>query len=115
MRTIKIDQFEFARSDTEKSLEIAIAKKSDFPFPTVQQFIASAVGLAESKALKRSIPFTDVLGYGFVRKYLLEYAGLDLPSPCNWPTYVLKDGPDDWLLVLCAPDCFVSYEWGTSA
>lgn len=115
MRTIIVDQFEFERPDSEEHLEIATAVKSDFPFPNVQAFVASAVGVADSETLKQPVSFSDKWGNGLVRKYLLEFAGFDLPTPCNWPTYVLKDGPDDWHLVLCAPDRFVSYEWVTSA
>jgi hypothetical protein len=115
MRTWIIDQFEFERPGTEERLEVSAASAGSFPFPDVQAFVASAVGVQASTVLPAAVPFADTLAYGYVRQYLAEFTGITLPRPCNWPTYVLSDGPDEWQLVLCSPDGFIHYYWSTSA
>jgi hypothetical protein len=65
--------------------------------------------------LGQPVPFTETLAYGLVRGYLQRFSGIAIPERCTWPTYVLQDGPDDWELVMCAPDCYIHYRWSTAA
>jgi len=115
MKVVSVDQFEFEDAATEEALDIAIAKKSAFPHPSVQAFVEAAVGIEAAKRLQPAVAFSDQFAYGKVREYLQRFAKWSLPDPCSWPTHILAEGPDEWHLVLCGPDIFVSYRWSTSA
>jgi hypothetical protein len=115
MRILKFDFAEFENPSTEEWLEIAIAAKDDFFYPNVEKFVASAVDVQTSLKIGQPVIFSEKFGYGAdVREYLLKFANFSLPSPCAWPTYVLpcEDYEDD--IVLCGPEHFVRYYWGTS-
>ncbi len=96
-------------------VEIAVAKRSDFPFPDVAHFIASRRNVRSSTALGEPMPFEEKLAYGLVRVYLQRFSGIAIPERCAWPTYVFQDGPDDWELVMCTPDHYIHYRWSTAA
>lgn len=114
MRTWTADQFEFERYDTEEALEISAANVDRF-LPDLVSFVAATVGIEASGSLPPPKPFDERYGYGMVRGYLAHFAGIELPSPCDWPTHVFQDGPDDWELVMSPPGRFIHYKWGTSA
>lgn len=115
MRVLAFDQFEFDDPSGEESLELWIAAKADFPFPDVRSFVASAAGPAVAAALGVPEPFAEQFGYGLVRGYLARFAGIAVPQPCDWPTFVLSHGNDDWEAVFEAPALFIRYRWGTTA
>jgi hypothetical protein len=115
MRVVSIDQFEFDNPSSEESLEIAIAVRSPFPFPDASRFLEVRLGNAAAAKVPAPIPFQEHFGYGLVRKYTKHFTGAAVPEPCNWPTHVLADGPDEWNLVLCGPEHFIHYVWSTSA
>ena len=115
MRVVSVDQFEFENPSSEESVEIAVAKRSDFPFPDVAHFVAVRRSGEAHSALDQPVPFAETLAYGLVRGYLQRFSGIAIPERCAWPTYVFQDGPDDWELVMCAPDCYIHYLWSTAA
>ena len=91
MRTVTIDQFEFESPSSEESLEIAISKKSRFPFPDVQSFVAARGRTQSIKPLGKPVAFDEKFGYGLVREYLQRFAGVSIPVLCTWPTYILAE------------------------
>jgi hypothetical protein len=115
MRSWVVDQFEFEEPHTEERLEIHAARRSAFPFPDPASFVAASAGARNAQSLASSVPFAERFAYGMVRNHLLRFAGLELPHQCEWPTFVLSDGPDEWHLILCGPDQFISYCWSTTA
>jgi len=115
MRTLVFDQFEFDVPDSEESLELWIAAKRDFPFPDVRSFVAAATGAKAVEALGPSEPFSEHFGAGMVRSYLARFAGIVVPQPCDWPTYVLKQDNDEWDGVFDAGGMFIRYHWCTTA
>jgi hypothetical protein len=50
-----------------------------------------------------------------VRQYAQRSASTLIPNPCDWPNYVLQDGPDEWELIICSPEHFIHYRWITTA
>jgi hypothetical protein len=115
MRSWILDSWEFDPG-AEENLEINYAKSGDFPFPDVSDFVASVVGVETASRLGEAVPFDEGFGYGFVRRYLYGFTGLELPSPCDWPTYVLmEDSTYECHIILCGPDCYIRYFWFTSA
>jgi hypothetical protein len=114
MRIVSVDQFEFDNPTTEESLEIAIARKGDFPFLEVMAFIRTRAPLTKPDIPVEPVSFDEKLGYGMVREYAKRFAGISIPTPCDWPTYVLQDGPDEWELIICASDHFIHYRWATT-
>jgi hypothetical protein len=116
MRSWIVDQYEFDNWGTEENLEINYAKCGDFPFPDVSAFVASAVGVDAASSLGEAVRFDEGFGYGLVRKYLHRFTGLEMPSPCVWPTYVLtEDSNNECHIILCGPDCYIRYSWYTTA
>ncbi len=115
MRTLTFDQFEFDNPSGEEHLTIALASRSNFPFPTPSSFVAACVGIEAAGQLAPAVRFSDHFGYGMIRKYLSHFADLAVPESCLWPCFVLSDGPDEWQIVLEAPDQFIYYCWSTSA
>ena len=115
MKLLSFDQFEFEKPDSEERLEVAVSKRSTFPHPDARSFVASAVSVAASKQLPEARPFNESQGYGLVRGYLQHFAGITLPEPCSWPTYVLTDTNDEFHAVLCGQETFIRYLWSTSA
>lgn len=116
MRIVSVDQFEFDDPSTEESLELAISARSTFPHSDVRQFVGAAVGEQAALMLDAApSPFRESHAYGSVRDYAGRFAGVSIPLDCDWPTYVLADGPDEWHLVLCSPTHFISYRWWTAA
>lgn len=115
MRTLTFDQFEFDDPSGEERLEISLASRSDFPFPTPSSFVAACVGIDAAGRLGPSVEFSEHFGYGKVREYLAHFAAVAIPENCSWPCYVLADGPDEWQIVIEAPGQFICYCWSTSA
>ncbi len=115
MRTWTIDQFEFEDPQSEEMLEVAIASRGRFPFPSVAEFVAAAVGQDAARSLLDAIPFDERMCNGMVREYLDQFTGTPLPSPCEWPTHVLSDEWNECHIILSAPEKFISYCWSTSA
>jgi hypothetical protein len=115
MRTVSIDQFEFDNPSSEESLEIAVSKRSSFPFPDVQSFVAARRHTQSNKPLGKPVAFDGKFGYGLVREYLQRFAGVSIPVLCTWPTYILADGEGESELIMCAPDHWIHYRWATSA
>jgi hypothetical protein len=114
MLVISASAYEFENPSTEESVEISIAKVGQ-PSADVHGFVAAAVDVASTSRLEQPSPFQEHFGYGLVREYLAKFAHFQVPKPCTWPTYVLVDGPDEWHIVMCAPEHFISYRWETSA
>jgi hypothetical protein len=110
-----MDQFEFEEPQSEEMLEVAVASRSGFPFPSVAEFVACAVGQQAARALIAATPFEGLSEKSTVRKYLGQFTNVQLPSPCEWPTYVLRDVWNECHYILCSPNGFVSYRWTTSA
>jgi hypothetical protein len=115
MRSWIVDQFEFDNSRSDERLEVDYAASKGFPFPDASTFVASTVGMAAMQKLGEAVPFDERFAYSLTRSYLRQFTGLELPLPCAWPTYLFSDGPDEWHLVLCGPDCYIRYCWSTSA
>jgi hypothetical protein len=114
VRTWTIDQFEFRDRSSEEHLEVSAASRSEFPFPDVRSFVDSAVGGDTSQHLPEPSTF-DELAFGEVRAYLAHFCGIEVPTPCSWPTYRIGDSPDEWHIVVCTPNGFIQYLWSTSA
>lgn len=114
VRTWAVDQFEFRDPTGEEHLEVSAALRGDFPFPDVRRFVDSAVGSDASRQLEEPSTF-DELAHGEVRAYLARFCGIEIPSPCSWPTYRIGDSPDEWHIIICTPDGFIQYRWSTSA
>lgn len=112
MRTIIIDQFEFENPSAEERLEVTTARRSDFPFPSLNSF-AFAHGF--EGVLPDSVPLGDLPGSQSVTEYLRRYAGIEVPEPCLWACRELPSGHDDRRLLLETEDGFISYKWSTSA
>ena len=115
VRTLAFDPFEFDNASSEETLELWIAAKGDFPFPDVRTFVASAVGVKAAESLGPPRPFSEWFGYGMVRGYLARFAGLVVPQPCDWPTFVLNHEDTDWDGVFETPGSFIRYHWFTTA
>jgi hypothetical protein len=115
MRTLIFDQFEFDPPDSEEALEISIAAKGKFPFSEVQDFAAAIIGIDAAKDFSQATSFDESFGYGLIRDYLRKYADISLPSPCNWPTYIMVHDNDEWDGIIEGPSIFIRYHWSTSA
>jgi hypothetical protein len=115
MRTLSFDQFEFDPPDSEQALVISIAARDEHIFPDVADFARAVWGDEDPGKLSRPVPFAEDIGPGNVRAYLRQYAGVALPTPCHWPTYVLADEWNDWEAVLAGPTIFLRYHWWTTA
>ncbi len=92
-----------------------VAAKRDYPFPDVRSFVASAAGVKAAECLGPAEPFHEWFGYGMVRGYLARFAGVVVPQPCNWATFVLNQDETDWDGVFEAPGLFIRYHWFTTA
>lgn len=112
MQTLTFDQFEFDNHGTEESLEIKIAARSDFPFPTFGDFVA---GLRLIGSLPEPKPFFSVSGIKHEAAYLEQFGRIEVPSNCDWPCYDVPCDPDQRWLLIEAGDLFISYFWETSA
>ena len=114
MRVITVDQFEFSNAGSEESLEIALSSMGRAPIKTVAQFLQvrlrDLVGQTGAP-----VPFSEQFGYQLVRPYLRQFAAVELPQPCDWPTYVVADGPNEWRLILCGPALLIDYGWLSTA
>ena len=115
MRVISLDQFEFESSSSEESLEIAVASRGKFPFPSVESFIAARIGVAAARALPEPVAFERRLDLGQMVDYLNRFAGIVMPDGCEWPVYRLSTEWDEQNVVVCAPTKFIHYLWRTSA
>ncbi len=112
MRTLVIDQFEFENPSTEEHLEVATARRSDFPFPNLGSF-ARTQGF--EGVLPDAVPFNELFGSRREIEYLRRHAGITVPEPCLWACRELPAGPDSRHLLLESEDGFISYRWSTSA
>lgn len=115
MRTLTFDQWEFEPPDGEEGLEISIAAKNNLLYPNVAAFADAVYGIKSDRNLASPIPFSEGIGPGNVRTYLQRYAGLDLPTPCDWPTHVILNDWNDFDAVLVGPTMFIRYHWSTTA
>ena len=115
MRTLTFNQYEFDPPDAEEGLEISIATKRDRRIRDVVAFAAEVLGVDASKRLPSPVPFTEAIGPGHVRTYLHRYAGVTLPTPCDWPSYIFSNDWNDFDAVLVGPEIFVRYHWSTTA
>lgn len=116
MRSLRIDQFEFADSGSEESVEIDVSRQSKFPHPDVGAFVASTVGAQAATALSEPKPFHLVPGRGQIAEYVKRFAEIAIPLHADWPTYQLT--PESWSdthVAICAPGIFIRYQWSTSA
>jgi hypothetical protein len=113
VRTWTIGSFDFPNPSTEEHLEVALGARSDFP--NVTRFVAAAVGVKESQKLVTATPIQGNWAGEVARDYLSKFAGIELPLPCDWPTYDLGQGPDEIHLVIAGPEFFIRYHWSTSA
>src|SRR6185312_3322089 len=111
MKIVAIDQFEFENSAAEEFVEIAVARKSRFPFPSVSSFVGARLGVEASLQLPDSLPFDQCAGSQEARDHLQNFAQLSLPQSCSWPTYLFSAGPDEFDLVVCTPEQFIHYRW----
>ena len=119
MRTLTFDQWEFDPPDAEEGLEISIAARNDLLYPSVVAFARAAQCIGSDGDLAAPIPFDEGLGGangpGHVRTYLQRYAGVTLPTPCDWPTHVIANEWNDFDAVLVGPTTFIRYHWSTTA
>jgi hypothetical protein len=119
MRTLTFDQWEFDPPDGEEGLEVSVAAKNDFLYPDVVAFARAVPGLEFGEKLAAPVPFTEEIGaakgLGHVRTYLERYAGVTLPTPCDWPTYIVSNDWNDFDAVLVGPAIYVRYHWSTTA
>src|SRR5215217_7930490 len=100
MRTLIFDQWEFEPPDGEEGLEISITTKDDPRYLDVAAFAGAVCGIKSVGRLSSPVPFTEAIGPGNVRAYLRRYAGVKLPTPCRWPTYVISNDWNDFDAVL---------------
>jgi hypothetical protein len=118
MRTLTFDQWEFDPPDGEEGLEISIAAKNDVLYPNVAAFARAVHGFKFDESLT-SVAFAEELGAangtGHVRTYLQRFAGVTLPTPCDWPTYIVSNDWNDFDAVLVGPTIYVRYHWSTTA
>jgi len=96
MRTLTFDQYEFDPSDSEEGMEISIVTKRDRPFPDVVGFASAILGAEAATKLPSPIAFERCDRSRNARAYLERHADVILPSPCEWPTFVVSDDWDDW-------------------
>jgi hypothetical protein len=115
MRTLSFDQYEFDPPDSEQGLVISIAVRDERTFPDVAAFAHAVWSDEAPERLPSPVSFAEEIGPGNVRAYLRQYAGIELPTPCDWPTYVRCDDWNDWEAVLAGPSLFVRYHWWTTA
>jgi len=115
MRTWTMDQFEFDDPQSEEMVEVAVASRSGFPYPNTAEFVAAAVGQHAASRLIDARPFEDLSEKNKVRKYLGQFTTVQLPSPWEWPTYVIGEEWNECHVIRCSPEGFVSYRWTTSA
>ena len=118
MRSWTADADEFDDPDSEQSVQIHCAVRSGRrvpAFPDAASFVAAVVNDAAARGLGAAVPFNERMRFGAVRKHLDRFAGLSLPVPCDWPTHVLCDEWNQFHLVLCGPDRYISYFWQTTA
>jgi hypothetical protein len=115
MRTLTFDQWEFEPPDGEQRLEISIAAKSDRAYANVAAFAGAVYGIKSAGKLSSPVSFTEHIGPGNIRAYLQRYAGVKLPTPCNWPTHVISNDWNDFDAVLAGPATFIRYHWWTTA
>jgi len=100
LNLVSFDQFDVEKPDSDEHLEIVVFSEGDFPFADTGNLIAA-----------ESMDSSKRKGYVLVRSYLKRYANIDMPTPCSWPTYVLKDNGDELHIVLHGPHQFISYLW----
>jgi hypothetical protein len=112
MRTVIVDQFEFESHSTEECVEIASARRTEFPNPDLASF-AGAFGVGPD--LPQAVPLDELSGCQEVIEDLRTHAGIDVPAPCSWPCRELPNGLDGRHLLLETDDGFISYKWSTSA
>ena len=115
MRTLTFDAYEFDTPDGEEGLEISVAAKDERAFANVSAFASKVWGIEATGKLSSPVAFAEDIGPGNVRAYLQRYAGVRLPTPCSWPTYVLSNEWNDFDAILAGPANFVRYHWRTSA
>jgi hypothetical protein len=115
MRTLTFDHWEFEPPDGEEGLEISIAVKHDLLFPSVEAFADAVYGIKPRRDLAAPVPFAEGMGQGDIRKYLKRYAGLELPTPCDWPMHIVSNDWDDFDAVLVGPTMLLRYHWSTTA
>jgi len=100
LNLVSFNQGKDRRPDSDDQLEIVVFSEADFPFCDSSNLIAAD-----------SIDASNRLGYVMVRSNLKRYANIEMPTPCSWPTYVLKDNGDELHIVLHGPQQFISYLW----
>jgi hypothetical protein len=119
MRTLTFDQWGFDPPHAEEGLEISIAAKNDFLYPNAAAFARAAHAIKFDEGLAAPVPFTEEIGAtngsGHVRTYLQRYAGVALPTPCDWPTHIVLNDWNDFDAVLVGPTVFTRYHWSTTA
>ena len=115
MRTWIADQFEFENSSTEETVEISKADHLSRQNMTFEKFIGLTIGVHAQSEVGAAVPF-DKAHWGLeARAHLAEFAQIEIPSPCDWPTTTIYLGPDEHHLVITTPDSFIRYSWSTSA
>ena len=115
MRTLTFDQWEFDPPDGEEGLEVAIAAKDARTYANVSSFAAAVYGSKSAGKLSSPVAFTEGIGPGNVRDNLRRFAGVKLPTPCDWRMYVIANEWNDFDAVLAGPDIFIRYHWWTTA
>jgi hypothetical protein len=143
MRTWILDQDEFERPESEQSLEVNHAKRADkrawqahgrhagqgkFRFSNVSAFAAKAAGKRAASQLPGAVPFKDAAPrlakdayFGEpptddrIRTDIQRLTGVEIPSSCDWPTYVLTSEWNDCEFILSAPDSYIRFRWNSSA
>lgn len=115
MRRFFFDQFEFDHPDSEVSLELWMAARSRFPYPDLRSFVASTATVEVANALRPAQPFPEPGYGGMVRAYLARFAGVSVPTPCDWLTYELINDACDWDAAFEAPGLFIRFHWWSTA
>ena len=113
MKIFAVDAFEFPYPSSEENVEIAIARRSQFPDVTI--FVGHRISVEASNALPDPAPLNAVHGIADVCSHLHAFAGVAVPADCRWPVRRFFSGPDEIELVIEAPDTLLHYKWSSSA
>ena len=119
MRTLTFDPWEFDPPDAEEGLDLHCCEERSFVSERGGVRARAAHGIKSDESLAAPLAFAEELGAangpGHVRTYLQRYAGVTLPTPCDWPTHVISNEWNDFDAVLVGPTTLIRYHWSTTA
>ena len=111
--TLSVDQYEFESVHTEESLTIMVCRTSQFEHGAgLLGFTRHALDMPDLVDLPAPTilaPSTDVIDN------LKRFTNLLFPENCLWPVYFVFEDWDRRRAVIDAGDCYVAYDWSSSA